>query len=109
MGFAHYSQLLLAVNGHDGLYGTCKTPEKFWAKWVEEDIQKPATKGNLILNPHLVKAPKECIDYVILHELCHISEYNHSERFWRLLTQVMPNWKEVKARLDGMAEFYLNE
>ena len=36
-----YSQLLLAVNGNDGLYGTCKTPEKFWAKWVEEDIQEP--------------------------------------------------------------------
>lgn len=68
-----------------------------------------STKGNLILNTHLVKAPRECIDYVILHELCHIAEYNHSERFWRLLTQVMPNWKEVKARLDGMAELYLNE
>ncbi|WP_250162863.1 SprT family zinc-dependent metalloprotease [Psychrobacter sp. WY6] len=68
-----------------------------------------STKGNLILNPHLVKAPKECIDYVILHELCHIAEHNHSEHFWRLLTQVMPNWKEVKARLDRMAELYLNE
>ena len=68
-----------------------------------------STRGNLILNPHLVKAPKECIDYVILHELCHIAEHNHSENFWRLLTQVMPNWKEVKARLDGMAELYLNE
>ena len=68
-----------------------------------------SNKGNLILNPHLVKAPKECIDYVILHELCHIAEHNHSEHFWRLLTQVMPNWKEVKARLDGMAELYLNE
>jgi hypothetical protein len=68
-----------------------------------------STKGNLILNPHLVKAPKECIDYVILHELCHIAEHNHSEHFWRLLMQVMPNWKEVKARLDEMAELYLNE
>lgn len=68
-----------------------------------------SVKGNLILNPHLIKAPKECIDYVILHELCHISEHNHSEHFWRLLTQVMPNWKEVKAKLDGMAELYLNE
>ena len=68
-----------------------------------------SVKGNLILNPHLVKAPKECIDYVILHELCHIAEHNHSEHFWRLLTQVMPNWKEVKARLDGVAELYLNE
>lgn len=68
-----------------------------------------SAKGNLMLNPHLVKAPKECIDYVILHELCHIAEHNHSERFWRLLTQVMPNWKEVKAKLDDMAEMYLNE
>jgi type I restriction enzyme R subunit len=33
-----YSQLLLSVNGHDGLYGTCSTPEKFWAKWKEEEI-----------------------------------------------------------------------
>ena len=90
------------------------------ASWVKNDplykvliMQKQwgscSTKGNLILNPHLVKAPRECIDYVILHELCHIAEHNHSARFWRLLTQVMPNWKEVKAQLDGMAELYLNE
>ncbi|WP_245929687.1 M48 family metallopeptidase [Leucothrix pacifica] len=68
-----------------------------------------SAKGNLMLNPHLVKAPKECIDYVILHELCHIAEHNHGERFWRLLTQSMPHWKEVKAKLDDMAELYLNE
>ena len=68
-----------------------------------------STKGNLMLNPHLIKASKECIDYVILHELCHIAEHNHSEKFWRLLTQVMPHWKEIKAKLDDMAEMYLNE
>lgn len=68
-----------------------------------------STQGNLVLNPHLVKASKECIDYVILHELCHIAEYNHSDRFWRLLTQVMPHWREVKTQLDSMAELYLNE
>ena len=68
-----------------------------------------STSGDLMLNPHLIKAPKECIDYVILHELCHIAEHNHSERFWRLLTQVMPNWERVKSKLDGMAETYLNE
>ena len=68
-----------------------------------------SVKGNLMLNPHLVKAPKECIDYVMLHELCHISEHNHSDKFWRLLAQVMPDWTEVKDRLDSMAELYLNE
>lgn len=64
--------------------------------------------GNLVLNPHLVKAPKECIDYVIFHELCHVAEHNHSERFWRLLEQQMPNWKAIKNELDSMAELYLN-
>jgi len=59
--------------------------------------------GRLTLNPHLVKAPRECIDYVILHELCHIAEHNHSERFYRLMNQVMPNWEKTKTHLDGMA------
>ena len=68
-----------------------------------------STKGRIMLNPHLVKAPKECIDYVLLHELCHIAEHNHSDRFWRLLGKVMPDWKVNKAKLDEMAELYLNE
>ena len=86
-----------------------KSTPSFRLMTMQKQWGSCSAKGNLILNPHLVKAPKECIDYVILHELCHIAEHNHSENFWRLLTQVMPNWKEVKARLDGMAEFYLNE
>jgi predicted metal-dependent hydrolase len=65
-------------------------------------------KGCLTLNLHLVKAPRECIDYVILHELCHIAEHNHSERFYRLMTQVMPDWQKTKNRLDGMAMMLLN-
>ncbi len=59
--------------------------------------------GLLTLNPHLVKAPAICIDYVILHELCHLVEHNHSERFYQLLSQVMPDWERVKVRLDNMA------
>ncbi len=66
-------------------------------------------KGHLTINPHLVKAPRECIDYVLLHELCHIAEHNHSENFYRLMKQVMPHWEKVKERLDGMAYFYLND
>jgi len=66
-------------------------------------------KGQLTLNLHLVKAPRECIDYVLLHELCHLAEHNHSEKFYRLMKQVMPHWEKVKERLDGMAYFYLND
>ena len=64
--------------------------------------------GLITINPHLVKASRECIDYVILHELCHIAEHNHSERFYRLMQQVMPQWQKTKKRLDGMASVLLN-
>lgn len=66
-------------------------------------------KGKITLNPHLVKASRECIDYVLIHELCHIAEHNHSERFYRLMNNAMPNWKSIKEKLDGMAYFYLND
>lgn len=65
--------------------------------------------GVILLNPHLVKAPRECVDYVIVHELCHLREHNHSPRYYQLLGQLMPDWKSVKAKLDGMAELLLNE
>lgn len=63
--------------------------------------------GIITLNPNLIKAPKECIDYVILHELCHIAEHNHSERFYHLMNQVMPGWQKIKNRLDELANFIL--
>lgn len=64
--------------------------------------------GRLTLNPWLVKAPRNCIDYVILHELCHLKEHNHSRRFFSLMDKHMPSWREVKSRLDGFAETLLN-
>ena len=68
-----------------------------------------ATDGTVRLNPFLIKAPRECIDYVVLHELCHLEEHNHSPRFYGLLERMMPRWQEYKTRLDGMAEVLLNE
>lgn len=65
-------------------------------------------QGHIILNPHLVKAPRECVDYVIIHELCHLKEHNHSPEFYRLLSLQMPDWKLIKAKLDAMAELLLN-
>ena len=65
-------------------------------------------KGTLLLNPDLVKAPKACIEYVVAHELCHLKEHNHSERFYRLLGTVMPDWRRRKQELDGLAELVLD-
>jgi len=64
--------------------------------------------GTITLSPHLVKAPRDCIDYVLLHELCHLKEHNHAPAFWGLLERVMPDWERHKARLDGMAELILS-
>lgn len=66
-------------------------------------------RGVVKLNPHLVKAPARCIDYVLLHELCHLKIRNHGPGFYRLLGRHMPDWEAVKGRLDGMAEMLLNE
>jgi len=65
-------------------------------------------KGRISLNWNLVKAPVECIDYVITHEVCHLREHNHSKRFYALLDRHAENWSLIKSRLDGMAEVLLN-
>ncbi|MFD1199144.1 M48 family metallopeptidase [Brucella gallinifaecis] len=65
--------------------------------------------GTIVLNPMLIKAPRECVDYVIIHELCHLQEHNHSKRFYALLERTLPAWKHTKSKLDGMAELLLAE
>jgi hypothetical protein len=57
-------------------------------------------KGNLTLNTKLVCAPRECIDYVLTHELCHLAHRNHGPAFYRLLEQTMPDWKKHKSKLE---------
>ena len=61
-------------------------------------------QGNIILNPELIAAPKDCIDYVITHELCHLRERNHSQAFYKLLTTVMKDWELRRKRLNEMVE-----
>ncbi|GGF38511.1 M48 family metallopeptidase [Echinicola marina] len=57
-------------------------------------------KGKVILNPELIKAPKGSIEYVIIHELCHIVHHNHTKAFYDLQEKIMPDWKKWKERLE---------
>ncbi len=56
--------------------------------------------GLLTLNTDLIRAPKECIDYVITHELCHLQYHDHGPEFYRLLEKVMPDWEKRKHKLE---------
>lgn len=53
-----------------------------------------SSRGNLNFNWKLVMAPLEVLDYVVIHELCHLKEMNHSSAFWKLVKQYDPNYKE---------------
>lgn len=64
-------------------------------------------EGVIYLNPGLIRAPRHCIEYVIIHELCHLVEHNHSKRFFELLTKKMPTWQNAKKELDALAELIL--
>ena len=54
----------------------------------------------------LVKAPRECIDYVIVHELCHLVEFNHGSRFYELQERFSPDWKMHKQKLEELARIH---
>ena len=56
--------------------------------------------GVVSLNLKLMQVPKPYIDYVIVHELCHLVEHNHSRRFYLLLDRMMPDWRERRRRLN---------
>ena len=56
--------------------------------------------GRIYLNPDLVRAPSLYIDYVIIHEVCHLKHPNHDRAFFRLLEEHVPNWRQIEARLE---------
>lgn len=88
--------------------------DRSWQKFHHLDFEKPklsvkrmqkrwgslSKKGTLTLNTDLIKAPKECIDYVVTHELCHLKYHDHSTEFYTLLDSVIPGWEKIKHKLE---------
>ncbi|KGR82763.1 M48 family metallopeptidase [Lysinibacillus odysseyi] len=66
------------------------------ARWGSAQIDN----NTILINTELIKAPKYCIDYVILHELIHFKYNNHSESFYNMLFTLMPDWEKRKKILD---------
>lgn len=89
--------------------------EKMYSSIQKYDVKKPeitirtmkARWGSclrdsnaILLNFELIKAPKYCIDYVVLHELIHFLYKNHDHQFYNFLSALMPDWKQRKSILD---------
>lgn len=55
-----------------------------------------SVKGDISFNWRVILAPQQIVDYVVVHELCHMIEHNHSPNYWRLVNKVMPNHQECR-------------
>ncbi len=56
-------------------------------------------KGNLNFNYKIAILPRRLSDYIIVHELCHLGEFNHSRKFWNLIAKAMPDYLELRDEL----------
>ncbi len=70
-----------------------RTMKARWGSCVKD-------KNTIILNRDLIKAPKFCIDYVVLHEIVHLLYRNHDSQFYNFMTSLMPDWRQRKEILD---------
>lgn len=57
--------------------------------------------GNLSFNYKIIALPIRMADYIIVHELCHVGEFNHSEKFWRLVGKAIPEYQKIRKQLRG--------
>lgn len=76
-------------------------PKSMYIKQMKLRWGSCSAKGNIILNPELIKAPKACIEYVIIHELCHLVHRNHTKAFFALQSREMPDWEKWKTKLEN--------
>lgn len=88
--------------------------ERCWPAFEKRGLSRPRLKlrrmktrwgslsasGVLTLNLNLILVPRECLEYVIVHELCHLKHHNHSVVFYQLLEKMMPDWAKRKHKLE---------
>ena len=77
-----------------GLY-----PKKITVKKMKASWGRCSSTGNISINSSIVFYDRECIDYVVAHELCHLKYMDHSTAFWGLVSTVCPEWKRIRAKL----------
>jgi len=82
-------------------------PSKIIVKSLKNRWGSATEKGVVTLNSNLLKAPKDVIDYIIIHELCHLKIKNHSQRYWNLVRKFMPYYQAKITWLDANSKSIL--
>ena len=111
---AHIAMLLEAWYRSKAAVHFPQVLDECWQHFPQKGTAKPAlkmrkmktrwgsfsSKGGITLNLELIKAPRACIEYVVIHELCHVFHLNHGTGFYNLLEHVLPDWPKRKHRLE---------
>ncbi len=80
-----------------GVTASCWQIKKMRTKWGTCNIREK----KIWINLYLAQKPIECLDYLILHELCHLLERGHNKRFYSYMDRFMPDWRQKRAVLNG--------
>lgn len=93
-------EYLASQFGHTNIELIVKRLPKRWGEYHPR-------KKIIVLNPELIVAPIECINYVIIHELCHATYLDHGPDFENLLSSRLPRWKDLKTELETHSNGFL--
>lgn len=93
----HFPQLLNKVLTEHERYGF--RPANLIIRTMKRRWGSCSNKGVITLSTELIKLSDQLIEYVIIHELCHLRHHNHGVKFYELLSEIFPEWKSVRKEL----------